>query len=71
MPPLRSIKQPAAIASFCSLGGVERKGKGSHRIVKMPNGRALSIPAGTLKVGLLLNLIRVAEITVEEFEEKL
>lgn len=42
-------------------------GKGSHQVVTMPNGRHLSIPAGVLKVGLLKHLIKMADITEEEF----
>ena len=49
------------------MGGQERKGKGSHRVVKMPNGLNLAIPSGPLKVGLLHSLIRKAESSVEEF----
>ena len=49
------------------MGGQERKGKGSHRVVKMPNGLNLSIPSGSLKVGLLRDLIQKSESSVEEF----
>ena len=55
------------MAAFVRLGGRERKGKGSHRVVKMPNGRNLSIPSGIVKVGLLKNTIRNADCTDEEF----
>ena len=48
------------------MGGEERKGKGSHRVVKF-RGRVLSFPGGVLKVGLLKNQIKVAGITDEEF----
>ncbi len=40
-------------------------------MVTMPNGTLLSIPSGTLKVGLLRKLMRLAEVSVDEFEEAL
>lgn len=49
------------------LGGLEREGKGSHRVVKMPNGRNLSIPSGVVKVGLLKKAIHNGDCTEEEF----
>ena len=61
-------------AGFIRLGGVElprRRGKGSHRVVRMLNGKNLTVPAGVLKVGLLMHLIQVAGITPEEFEARL
>ena len=42
-------------------------GKGSHRVVKMPNGVNLSIPSGVVKIGLLKHLIKIAELSDEEF----
>ncbi len=67
MPPLRDVPQRQAIRAFVRLGGVERSGKGSHRVVKAANGRNLSVPAGTLRTGLLRRLIRIAELTDEDF----
>lgn len=63
----RDIQQKEAVAAFVSLGGRERTGKGSHRVVTMPNGRNLSIPAGDVKVGLLKRAIRTAGRTDEDF----
>ena len=40
-------------------------------MVKAANGRNLSIPGGTLKIGLLKTLIRIAELTDDEFLEAL
>ena len=71
MPGLRSVNQARALAAFRRAGGVERSGKGSHRVIKMPNGRILSIPSGTLKIGLLMHLIKAADLTEEEFEKLL
>jgi predicted RNA binding protein YcfA (HicA-like mRNA interferase family) len=65
----RDIRQREAINAFLRLGGRERTGKGSHRVVKMPNGANLSVPSGVLKVGLLKHLVRVAEVSEEAFLE--
>ena len=67
---LRNVRQAEAIRAFVRLGGVERQGKGSHRVINM-NGRTLSVPSGTLKVGLLNNLIKVAGLTPEQFQDAL
>ncbi len=52
--------------AFVRLGGVQRPGKGSHRVVNM-NGYNLSVPAGILKVGLLKRLINLSGRTESEF----
>jgi predicted RNA binding protein YcfA (HicA-like mRNA interferase family) len=67
----RDIRQADAVTAFRRRGGVERRGKGSHRVVNMPNGVNLSVPSGIVKVGLLRSLIRSAELTDEEFLESL
>jgi len=63
---LRNVRQREAIRAFVRLGGVERKGKGSHRIVSM-NQANLSIPHGILKEGLLRRLIELSGFSVEDF----
>ena len=69
-PSLRNVRQDEAVRAFVRLGGIERRGKGSHRVVNM-NGRNLSIPYGVLKTGLLRYLIRQAGLAVHEFHEAL
>ena len=71
MPPLRNVKQADAARAFLQLGGRERRTRKNYRMVTMPNGTLLSIPSGTLNVGLLRKLIRLAEISVDDFEEAL
>lgn len=71
MPPLRHIRQDKAVRAFLRLGGVERRSKSSHRLVKMPNGEVLSLPKGTLNIGLLKNLLKTGDITPEEFQKAL
>jgi predicted RNA binding protein YcfA (HicA-like mRNA interferase family) len=67
-PSLRNVRQEQAVKAFVSAGGVERTGKGSHRVVKMPNGKLISLPAGVLKTGLLRHQIKLAGLSEEEFD---
>ena len=68
MPALpRDVRYAEAVGAFVRAGWTERTGKGSHRVVKMVNGTVLSIPSGTLKVGTLGALIKLAEMTTDEF----
>ena len=48
------------------MGGEERRGKGSHRVVNL-NGYNLSLPAGILKIGLLKRLIKLSGRSEREF----
>ena len=66
MPSLNNIRQQEAIRSFVRPGGIERRGKGSHRIVNL-NGRNLSIPHGIVKEPLLKHLIKMANVSEEDF----
>jgi len=66
-PTLRNVRQEQAVRAFIKAGGRGRTGKGSHQVVTMPNGHHLSVPAGVLKVGLLKHLIKMADISEEEF----
>ncbi len=67
---LRDIRRDRAVRAFVRLGGVERAGKGSHRVVNL-NGRNLSVPHGILKVGLLTRLIALAGVSRGEFTDQL
>ena len=66
-PTLRNVRQEQAVRAFVRAGGRLRTGKGSHQVVTTPNGRNLSVPSGVLKVGLLKHLIKMADISEEEF----
>ena len=63
---LRNVRQREAVRAFVRLGGIERRGKGSHRVVNI-NRMNLSIPHGVLKEGLLRRLIQLSSFTVEDF----
>jgi predicted RNA binding protein YcfA (HicA-like mRNA interferase family) len=67
---LRNVRQREAVRAFVRLGGIERRGKGSHRVVNI-NRMNLSIPHGVLKEGLLRRLIQLAGFTVEDFLREL
>ena len=45
--------------------------RGSHHVLKHPNGRMVVLPVhgGTLKVGILLDAIERAGVSPEEFEK--
>ena len=65
---LRGIKGKEAIKAFVKAGGIERKGKGDHVNIKMPNGQIITIPSSKeLKIGLLKVAIKKAGLTEEEF----
>ena len=67
MPELRDIRP--AVRAFERAGGERRQGKGSHINVKMPNGHAVTVPASKspVKVGILLDMIKKAGLTTDEF----
>ena len=67
---LRNVRQREAVRAFVKLGGIERHGKGSHRVVNI-NQMNLSIPHGVLKEGLLRRLIQLSGFTVEDFLREL
>jgi len=47
-----------ALRAFLRADGIERKTKGGHRVIKMPNGHLVSLPTGILKIGLLESEIK-------------
>ena len=60
------MRQGEAVRAFVRLGGVERRGKGSHRVVNL-NRMNLSVPYGVLKEGLLKHLIKLSGYSEEQF----
>lgn len=69
---LRGIKGKDAKKVFVKFGGVEKKGKGDHLNIKMPNGMIITIPGNEeLKIGLLKNAIKKAGLTEREFLKSL
>ena len=67
---LRNIRQNEAVKAFVRLGGIERRGKGSHKVVNINNVN-LSIPHGILKEGLLRRLIQLSGVTPDDFLRKI
>ena len=69
---LRGIGGREAIEAFKKFGYSERKSKGSHVNLVKPGSNRLTIPLhGELSVGLLVNEIKKAGLTVEAFLELL
>ena len=65
---LHNIRGKDAVKAFVKFGGIERKGKGDHVNIKMPNGMLVTIPGNKeLKIGLLKSVIRKAGLIEEEF----
>jgi hypothetical protein len=67
---LRNVRQREAVRAFVRLGGIERVGKGSHRVVNI-NQMNLSIPHGVLKEGLLRRLMQLSGFSVQDFLREL
>ena len=70
---LRNVRVQRAITAFHRLRYQTVRVRGSHHILKHPNGSMIVLPThrGTLKVGLLLDAIELAGLSPEEFEELL
>ena len=70
---LRNVRVQRAIAVFRRLGYQTVRVRENHHILKDPNGSMVVLPmhTGTLKVGILLDAIELAGISLEEFEELL
>ena len=65
---LHNIRGKNAVKAFVKFGGIERKGKGDHVNIKMPNGMLVTIPGNKeLKIGLLKSVMRKAGLIEEEF----
>lgn len=70
MTALHNLKPDRVVKAFIKAGWRRRKTKSSHaKLTKEGNPNILSIPLhkGTIKHGLLLNQIKKANMTVEEF----
>jgi predicted RNA binding protein YcfA (HicA-like mRNA interferase family) len=67
---LYNIKGRDAIKAFIQFGGIEKRGKGDHVNIKMPNGMIITIPGNKeLKIGLLKNAIKKGGMTEAQFYE--
>ena len=69
----RDVTQGEVVRALVNAGGQElrNRGKGSHRMVKMPNmDRPVVVPA-KLKTGLVAAIIKQAGLSLEDFLEAL
>ena len=69
----RNVRAQAAIRAFQRLGYNTVRVRGSHYVLRHANGSIIVLPVhrGTLKVGILLDAIKRAGVSFEEFEEHL
>jgi predicted RNA binding protein YcfA (HicA-like mRNA interferase family) len=65
----RNVDQSRAVRAFVRAGGYEvaRRGKGSHRVVVMPNGTRLTLQYRIIPVGALAAMVKQADIPAEDF----
>lgn len=70
---LRNVRIREVLRAFGRFGFVVLRVRGSHYILKHPEKGLLVLPfrGGTVKVGILLNALEKAGISVEEFEREL
>lgn len=70
---LRNLGVKEAIGAFQHLGYEVARVKGSHYILKHSQKGMLVLPfhRGTIKVGLLMDALKKAGLSVEEFEKLL
>ena len=69
----RDLSQAQVVSALVRAGGVELKnrGKGSHRLIKMPNiDRPVVVPS-KIKTGLTAAIIKQAGLSLDEFREAL
>jgi len=67
---LRDVKATDAIRAFERLGYRVVSSKGSHRRLRHPDKGQIVIPVhrGAVKVGIIMDALKKAEISIEEFE---
>ena len=70
---LRNVRPQRAIRAFHRMGYETVRVRGSHHVLKHPNGNMIVLPVhtGALKVGILLDAIERAGVSPEEFERLL
>jgi predicted RNA binding protein YcfA (HicA-like mRNA interferase family) len=70
---LRHVRAPQAIRAFERLGYVVLRTKGSHYILRHPTRGLLVLPfhRGAIKTGIIMDALKKARLSVEEFEEYL
>lgn len=68
-----NIAQERCCRALARLGGnwQQKRGKGSHQAVTMPNGYTAIIPYGGAKRGILRGILKGAGLTVEQFMQEL
>jgi predicted RNA binding protein YcfA (HicA-like mRNA interferase family) len=71
MPPIPRVSGREVIRALERAGWYLHRVRGSHHIMKAPDGRRVSIPVHgnrTIPIGTLEGIIEQAEMSVQEFE---
>jgi predicted RNA binding protein YcfA (HicA-like mRNA interferase family) len=70
---LRNVRIERAIRAFEKLGYRTARVRGSHHVLTHPERGVLVLPfhRGTVKTGILLDALKKAGISVQEFQELL
>jgi predicted RNA binding protein YcfA (HicA-like mRNA interferase family) len=70
---LRNVRIREAVRAFQKLGYEVIRVSGAHYILKHPEHGLLVLPfhKGTIKIGILLDALKKANISVEEFQKLL
>jgi predicted RNA binding protein YcfA (HicA-like mRNA interferase family) len=70
---LRNVRAAQAIKAFERLGYVVLRTKGSHYILRHPDRGLLVLPfhRGAIKTGIMMDALKKARISIEQFEEYL
>jgi predicted RNA binding protein YcfA (HicA-like mRNA interferase family) len=69
----RNLKADQAVRAFERLGYTLVRVRGSHHFFKHPDKGPLVLPIhhGRIKVGIIMDALKKAAISVDEFEERL
>ncbi len=70
---LRNVRVAQAIKAFERLGYVVLRTKGSHYILRHPDRGHLVLPFhhGAIKTGIIMDALKKARISIEQFEDYL
>ena len=70
---LRNVRAAQAIKAFERLGYVEVRKRGSHHILRHPDKGFLVLPLhrGAIKTGIIMDALKKARISIEQFQKHL
>ncbi|MFF4404337.1 type II toxin-antitoxin system HicA family toxin [Streptomyces sp. NPDC001262] len=71
MPPLPQISSESLIKALCRLGFTERRGKGSHTVLRHGPVVVVVPHRNPVPRGTLANVLRQAQVTPEQLRDNL